>query len=471
MKKSKDLKVSLVGIGPVGLVTGAAFAEHGHDVVVADIDKERVNALNRGEPPFFEPGLDDLVKDLVSQGLLRGLLKPPNDSERLLDYYNSIIDTDVTFICVGTPPNPDGSMNLDYIEKASIDIGTALRDKRDYHVVVSKSTIIPGTTEDVILKQIEEHSLKKRGVDFGACSNPEFLLEGNAVAGALNPDRIVIGELDKRSGDVLMTLYSDFDEKIQRLRVGIRTAEMIKYTSNSLLATKISFANEMANICEKFGIDVYEVMAGVGLDYRINPRFLRAGVGFGGSCFPKDVKAIAFAARSKGLKVPLLDSVLLINDYQPLRAVELAESAAGDLKNKDVCILGLAFKPDTDDVRETRALPILTKLIDKGCRVTGYDPEPEAMANFKKQYFHDDFSPMNFAGTIEEAIENMDIVIIQNEWDDFKTIEPKTFKTLMKRNPIVVDGRRIYDPELFLKEGIIYKGIGWKGNFKGRKEE
>ena len=546
------LKVSIVGIGPVGLVTGAVFAKHGHDVVVADIDKERVDALNRGEPPFYEPGLDALVKDLVSKGLLRGLFKPPNDSENLPAYYKSIIDTDVTFICVGTPPNPDGSMSLEFIKKASIDIGTALRDKKDYHVVVSKSTIVPGTTEDVILKLIEEHSSKKRGVDFGVCSNPEFLLEGNALAGALNPDRIVIGELDKRSGDVLMALYSDFDdkylfswdnvpghdsgrllrflkddldigwaenaeirksdggkticifkdknsaevmieekkekatlktsnglshdlkvkkenstlniydEKIRRLRVDIRTAEMIKYASNSLLATKISFANEMANICEKFGIDVYEVMDGVGLDYRINPRFLRAGVGFGGSCFPKDVKAIASAARAKGLKTPLLDSVLMINEDQPIHAVELAESAAGDLKDKDVCILGLSFKPDTDDVRETRALPILMKLIEKRCRVTGYDPEPKAMANFRKEYFHKDFSPMNFASSIEEAIKDKDIVIIQNEWADFKKLEPTIFKTLMKKNPILVDGRRIYDPKIFLKEGIIYKGIGWK---------
>ncbi|MFQ6056935.1 MAG: UDP-glucose dehydrogenase family protein [Methanosarcinales archaeon] len=456
------LKVSIIGMGPVGLVTGAVFAKHGHEVVVADIDREKVNTLNKGEAPFYEPGLDNLVKDLVSKKLLRGLLRPPNDTENLRAYYKSIIDTDITFICVGTPSNPDGSMNLDYIEKSSIDIGTALKNKKDYHVVVSKSTVVPGTTENVILKLIEEYSSKRRGVDFGACSNPEFLLEGNALAGALNPDRIVIGELDKRSGDVLMALYSDFDEKIPRLRVDIRTAEMIKYASNSLLATKISFANEMANICEKFGIDVYEVMEGVGLDFRINPRFLRAGVGFGGSCFPKDVKAIANAARSKELNTPLLDSVLKINEYQPIHAVELAEIAAGDLKNKEVCILGLSFKPDTDDVRETRALPILMKLIEKGCRVTGYDPNTKAMDDFRK-LFHE--SPMNFASSLEEAIKNKDIVIIQNEWEDFKKLEPKFFKTLMRENPIVIDGRRIYDPELFLNEGIKYKGIGWKRNF------
>jgi UDPglucose 6-dehydrogenase len=471
MRIPEDLKVSIIGIGPVGLVTGAVFAKQGHDVVVADVDKERVTALNSGEPPFYEPGLDELVKDLVSRGLLRGMLKPPDDSENVPDYYNAIADTDVTFICVGTPPNPDGSMNLDYIKKASTDLGTALRDKSDYHVVVSKSTIIPGTTEAVILKRIEDYSLKRRGVDFGACSNPEFLLEGNALAGALTPDRIVIGELDKRSGDVLMALYRDLNDTIPRLRVDIRTAEMIKYASNSLLATKIAFANEMATICETFGIDVYEVMAGVGLDYRINPEFLRAGVGFGGSCFPKDVKAIATAASSKGLKVPLLDSVLWINDFQPRHAVELAERAAGDLKDKEVCILGLAFKPDTDDVRETRALPILRALIEKGCRVTGYDPKPEAMTNFKKHFLHDDFSTMNFARSIEEAIENKDIVIIQNEWAEFKKIEPRTFKRLMKEHPIVIDGRRIYEPELFLEAGITYRGIGWKGNVKGGKDE
>ncbi|RZN14654.1 MAG: UDP-glucose/GDP-mannose dehydrogenase family protein [Methanosarcinales archaeon] len=458
------LKVSIIGIGPVGLVTGVAFAEHGHEVIVADIDKERVNALNNGKPPFYEPGLDSLVNDLVSGGLLRGLFKPSNDSENLPLYYKSIRNTDITFICVGTPPNPDGSMNLEYIKKASMDIGAALNDKKKYHLVVSKSTIVPGTTGDIILKLIEEHSSKKRGVNFGGCSNPEFLLQGSALAGALNPDRIVIGELDKKSGDVLMELYRDFDEKIPRLKVGIKTAEMIKYASNSLLATKISFANEMANICEKFGVDVYEVMEGVGLDYRINPGFLRAGVGFGGSCFPKDVKAIASASRSKGLKVPLLDSVLLINEEQPLRAVELAESAAGDLKDKDVCILGLSFKPDTDDVRETRALPILMKLLEKGCRVTGYDPEPKAVNNFRR-LFHQDFSPINFARSIEEAIKDKDIVIIQNEWEDFKKLEPGIFKTLMNKNPVIIDGRRIYDPEIFLKEGITYRSIGWKRNF------
>jgi UDPglucose 6-dehydrogenase len=284
----KELKISLMGLGYVGLVTGMAFATHDFKTIVTDTFQERVDMLKSGKAPFYEVGLDDLIKEAVEKEMLSGST----------DNIKTVHETDVTFICVGTPSGSDGSIDLSYIESVSKDIGTALKDKDKYHVVVAKSTIVPTTTEKVILPILEKHSGKKVGEDFGLCMNPEFLREGAAVKDSLNPDRIVIGQHDKRSGDMLIKVYEDFN--CQKLRVSIRTAEMIKYVANSFLATKITFSNEMANLCEYYGIDVYDVMNGVGLDFRISPQFLRAGAGFGGSCFPKDVSALAHVAKKAG---------------------------------------------------------------------------------------------------------------------------------------------------------------------------
>ncbi|UCH88334.1 MAG: UDP-glucose/GDP-mannose dehydrogenase family protein [Thermoplasmata archaeon] len=441
----KELKISLMGMGYVGLITGMAFAKHDFKVVVTDAISSKVEKLASGIPPFYEKNFEENLKDVIERGLLTGST----------DNAAAVHDTDVTFICVGTPSRPDGSIDLSYIEAVAKDIGTALKDKKKYHVVVTKSTIVPMTTEKVILPILEEHSGKKVGEDFGLCMNPEFLREGAAVHDALKPDRIVIGQWDKKSGDALIKIYDDFN--CPKLRVSIRTAEMIKYTANSFLATKITFANEMANLCERYNIDVYDVMKGVGLDFRISEQFLRAGAGFGGSCFPKDVHALVSSAKSVGVQTQLLDAVLAVNETQPLRLVELAKQAAGGvLKGKEVALLGLAFKPDTDDIRETRAVPILNALVEQGAKVRGYDPE--AMENFKAAVD----KPMVYAKSAKEALEGADICIIQTEWNEIKELTAEDFKSLMK-TPVVVDGRRTFDdPQGIIDAGVKYLGIGWK---------
>jgi UDPglucose 6-dehydrogenase len=441
----KDLSITMVGMGYVGLITGMAFAKHGFKTVVTDTIQDRVDKLAAGESPFYEKDFDANLKDVIENEYLSGST----------DNIASVKESDVTFICVGTPSGEDGSIDLSYVEAAAKDIATALKDMDKYHVIVAKSTIVPTTTEKVILPILEKYSGKKVGEDFGLCMNPEFLREGAAVHDALKPDRIVIGQWDKRAGDVLIKVYEDFT--CPKLRVPIRTAEMIKYTANSFLATKITFANEMANLCEHYNIDVYDVMKGVGLDFRISEQFLRAGAGFGGSCFPKDVKAIVATAKSAGVPTNLLDAVLAVNITQPLRLVELAEAAVGGkLAGKKVALLGLAFKPDTDDIRETRAVPILEALVKKKAKVFGFDPQ--AMDNFKNEVD----LPMEYADSARSAFEGADVCIIQTEWKDFQKLTADDFKTLMK-TAVVVDGRRTFDdPQALIDAGVKYLGIGWK---------
>lgn len=437
------MNIVVLGMGYVGLTAGMALAKHGLKTICTTTTSLKAENLNKGIPPFYEPGLELLVKEMVGEGLLRGST----------DNVDVVRRSDVTFICVGTPPRPDGFADLSAIEAVSRDIGMALRDKEGYHVVVAKSTIPPGTTEDIILPTVEKYSGKKVGVDFGLCMNPEFLRQGDAVHDSLNPDRIVIGEYDSRSGDVLEAIYKKYD--CPKMRCDIKAAELIKYAANSLLATKISFANEFSRICEEFNIDVYEVMRGVGLDFRINPRFLDAGCGFGGSCFPKDVNAIVALARSIDVDTPLLDAVLMNNEMQPAHFAEIIEGVVGDLKGKVVAFLGLSFKPNTGDVRETRALPIIERLYEKGARVKAYDPK--AIENFKRLTE----LPIEYYERWEDALRGSDFVVIQSDWDEIKEITPEHYQKLMKK-PIIIDGRRTYEPSMMIEKGVEYYGIGWK---------
>ncbi|MDI6707984.1 MAG: UDP-glucose/GDP-mannose dehydrogenase family protein [Candidatus Thermoplasmatota archaeon] len=438
------MKISILGTGYAGLVTGATFAKKGFSVICADKDRHKIEVLIKGLIPFYEPGLKELIGKVRMNGLL--------------EYSTNVIEvvkaSDISFICVGTPSLKTGAINLKYVKECAKEIGFALKRKGGYHVVVVKSSVIPLTTENVILPLLEKYSGKKAGKDFGLCMNPEFLKEGSAVEDALQPDRIVIGEYDEKSGNTLMRLYKNF--RCPKLRTNLRTAEMIKYASNAFLATKITFANEFANICEKFNVDVYEVMKGVGLDKRISPYFLNAGAGFGGSCFPKDLKAIFSAARAKNYDPKLLSSVLDINEAQPLRVTELAERALGNLKNKKILLLGLAFKPETDDVRETRALPIAKELLRKGAKIVAYDPM--AMENFKKLIRNKNIV---YAKSARAALRNVDACIIQTAWDEFKSLSANDFKAM--RKPVIIDGRRTFDsPEKLIKKGITYLGIGWR---------
>lgn len=438
--------IAIIGMGYVGLTCGLACAKHGYRSICTTTTSIKAENLNKGIPPFFEPEIEELVKEMVSKGFLSGST----------DNVKAVRNSDVSFICVGTPSLPDGSADLSAIEASARDIGLALREKDDYHVVVAKSTIPPGTTEELILPNVAKYSGRKVGVDFGLCMNPEFLRQGSAVHDTLNPDRIVIGEYDKKSGEVLKHVYKDYE--CPKIRCDIKAAELIKYASNSLLATKISFANEFSRICEKFGIDVYGVMKGVGLDFRINPRFLNAGVGFGGSCFPKDVNAIVSLAKRIGVETPLLDSVLYTNEIQPKHFVELIESVVGPLDGKTIAFLGLSFKPDTDDIRETRALPIIEKIYAKGGKVKAYDPK--AISNFKRLTE----LPIEYYDTWNEVLRDSDFAVIQSDWREIREITPEDYKRLLKI-PMVFDGRRTYEPETMISEGIRYYSIGWKNKY------
>jgi UDPglucose 6-dehydrogenase len=354
---------------------------------------------------------------------------------------------------VGTPSLPDGSIDLGHIKSSSEDIGLALKEMDKYHVVVAKSTITPSTTDSLILPILQEKSQKKVGEDFGLCMNPEFLREGAALHDSLHPDRIVVGGYDQKSIDFVMQVYKGFD--CPKFETDLRTAEMIKYGANCLLATKITYANEMANISEFFGVDVYEVMKGVGMDFRINPSFLNAGVGYGGSCFPKDVNAITAFAKERGYNPRIFSAILDVNKTQPLRIIEIANNKLGGVSKKRVALLGLSFKPDTDDVRYTRALPIAESLIEGGAEVIAYDPK--ATENFKKLTQ----IPITYVSTAEDALKDADICVIQSDWEEFRNLSPSDFKGLMK-TPVILDGRRTYDPNKFIEEGITYYGIGWK---------
>jgi len=431
------MKISVIGTGYVGLVSGVGFAEHGHEVICVDIDEDIVDSINDAIPPIYEEGLEELLEKVV-------------DSDKLsatTDLKSAVEKTDITFICVGTPSEEDGSIDTSAIESAAMDISEALNKKDNYHVVVVKSTVTPGTTDRTV-KPILESDGKKVGDDFGLGMNPEFLREGVALNDFLDPDRIVIGGWDERSRKTIEQVYGSFEAP--KLVTDIRTAEMIKYTSNALLATKISFANEMSRICEEVGIDVYDVMDGVGLDHRIKRDFLNAGPGFGGSCFPKDVKAIKNLAKEMGIETKLLEAVLSINDEQPIHTVELLEKELGDLKRKNITVLGLTFKGGTDDIRETRALPIVESLLEKEANVTGYDPK--GMDNFAEL-----IDGISYADSIEEALADAEACIIQNDWEEFSELEGKDFEVM--KDKIVLDGRRMLDEEK-LDEDITYLSVG-----------
>jgi len=426
------MKISIIGAGYVGLVTGTCFSELGHEVVVVDINEEKVKAINSKKCPIYEPGLEEMLVRNVDSKRLRATT----------DIKDVVMNTDVTYIAVGTPMKEDRSIDLRYIEKASEDIGNVLKEKAGYHLVVVKSTVVPGTTENIVGATISKISGKKLGTEFGIAMNPEFLREGSAVEDFMKPDRIVIGANDEKARSILEEIYKKIDAP--KLYVNIKTAEMIKYASNTFLATKISFINEIGNICKLLGINVFDVVKGMTLDHRISPYFLRAGIGFGGSCFPKDTNAIIALAKKLGYVPRLLDAVVEINETQPLRAVELLKKHIS-LKGKNIGVLGLAFKPNTDDVRETRAYPIIRALNEEGAVVYAYDPK--AMDAFKKAY--PDVKVI-FCKSAEEVLKNAEAIIIATEWDEFEK--------LSYRNKIVVDGRYVKAAKETAK---IYEGVCW----------
>ncbi len=428
------MRISIIGTGYVGTVTGACFASLGNDVICVDVDAKRVESMNRGVPPIYEEGLEELLKAHALKNL-----------RATLDYDDAIAHTDISFICVPTPTDESGKIDLRFVREASRSIGQRLKNKSSYHVVVVKSTVVPQTTQSVVTPILEEASGKKAGVDFGVGMNPEFLREGKAVHDFMHPDRIVIGGDDPKAQAIIKSLYKGY--KCPILEVDTKTAEMIKYVSNAFLATKISFSNEVGNICKRLGIDTYKVMEGVGLDARISPFFLNSGLGFGGSCFPKDVKALIGKAADVDYEPQLLKTVLLVNDHQPQMLLRLLKIHVPDLKGKRIAVLGLAFKNDTDDIRESRAIPVIGSLLAEGAEVVAYDPM--ASEHMKKVYPN-----IGYVKTADEALAGADACIVATEWAEFKKLD--SFGNM--RNPIVIDGRKMIDPK---GKNIIYEGICW----------
>ena len=430
------MNISIVGTGYVGLVSGAGFAEKGHIVTCVDVDEDKVKLISSKLAPIYEEGLDDILSVVVGKNL-----------HASTDLRKAVLGSDVTFICVGTPSGDDGRVDLKYIREVATQLGVILKDKSDYHVVVVKSTVVPGSTEDVVLPLLEEHSGKKVGEAFGVAMNPEFLREGVAIQDFINPDRVVIGSIDQRSGDLVEKIYYEFTAPV--LRTDIKTAEMIKYTANSLLATKISFINEVGNLCKEMGIDAYDVAKGVGMDHRISPSFLNAGPGFGGSCFPKDVAALVYKAHESGIDPILLESVLKVNANQPPRVVELIKERYHPLKDRSIAVLGLAFKAGTDDMRESPAIHIVRALVEEGGKIKAFDPQ--ALQN-AQEFFGQTIA---YSSSVKEALENATLALILTEWKEFKNVD---YSGMKEKN--VFDTRKIVNTDL-LSDDVEYDGLCW----------
>jgi UDPglucose 6-dehydrogenase len=444
----KKPRISVIGVGYVGLCTAVGLASKGYSVLACDVDEQKISKINQGIPPFHEPGLQEKLSESIKKGNLKGVV---GQTDQVIE------ETDLTFVAVGTPSKPDGSIDLKYIESAACNIGKALKQKDSYHVTIIKSTVVPGTTQNIVKPLLEKESKKTCGVDFGLCMNPEFLRQGSAFQDTLNADRVVIGAYDKQSGDTLEDLYKDFYSAHTPpiIRTTLSTAELIKYASNAMLATKISFINTIANICEQIpGADVKVVATAMGLDKRIGPLFLDAGLGYGGSCFPKDVKALIACSKKLGYDPELLDSVEQVNKTQPLKAVKFCKEQLGKLEGKNIAILGLAFKPDTDDMREARVIPIINQLLKEGANVTAYDPVAMPIA---KTIFDNKIS---YATSALKCLKNADSCIIVTEWEEFKKLTPEDFTKNMKQ-PILIDGRRMFNPETFkTKMQFVALGLG-----------
>jgi len=437
--------ISVFGLGYVGLSTAVCFASRGFRVLGVDTHKERVRSVGAGRPTIYEPGLGKLLAKSIYRGLL----------SCTADYRRAVTEALATFIAVGTPNKADGTIDLGSIREASRQIGEVLRGKEQWHLVVIRSTVTPGATSQVVKPIIEDASGKECGTDWGLCMNPEFLREGSAIQDTLRPDRIVIGEHDKRSGDHLENLYKQFHrgDRPPILRMSLTNAEIVKYASNAFLAMKVSYINMIADLCERIpGADVSEVANGIGLDKRIGPLFLKAGLGYGGSCFPKDLKALQGFAQNVGAHLPMVNAIIKVNELQPSKAVELMKRFVDSLKGKRIAILGLSFKPDTDDVREAVSIKVIKALLDDGAEVVAYDPV--ATRNARRILG----GRVAYAQSALECMAGADACIVVTEWEEFKRLRPEDFLKTMK-TPVVIDGRRIFDPKNF-QDKVRFAAVG-----------
>ena len=426
--------VAVIGTGYVGLTTAVCLADLGHQVVGVDIDEAKVATLKRGEPTIYEPGLAELMTRTLATGRLAFTG----------DYSRAIPDADFVFIAVGTPPGRRGEADLVYVKQAAKGIAHAMKKTV---TIVNKSTVPIGTGN--IVARIVGENLGEE-IPFYVVSNPEFLREGSAIYDFMHPDRLVFGSHHESAARAVAGLYGTLDTRV--LITDLHTAEMIKYASNAFLATRISFINEIARICERVDADVKVVSEGMGMDRRIGPLFLDAGIGYGGSCFPKDVKALARMAETMGYHPELLDAVMEINLDQRTLVVEKLREVLGALRGQVIGLLGLSYKPNTDDVREAPSIDVIENLLQKGAEVRAYDPKamPVLQAQMNSiQYCRDPYSVATGA----------DALLVVTEWDEFKQLDLDRIKQLMRR-PVIVDGRNIFDPRTMRERGFVYRGVG-----------
>ncbi len=428
------MKLSVAGTGYVGLVAGVCFAEKGHTVTCVDVDEEKIAQMRQGISPIYEEGLEELLKKNIAAGRLFFTS----------DYQSAYSDVDAIFIGVGTPEKPDGSANLRYIAAVCRQIAQSVT--RDCLVVV-KSTVPVGTNDKV--EQFIKDNLE-RDVTIRVASNPEFLAQGNAVYDTMHATRIIIGTEDDAARKILLDIYAPFDLPI--VSVSRRSAEMIKYACNNFLALKISYMNDIANLCELVGANIDDVAEGMRYDPRIGAKFLKAGVGYGGSCFPKDTKALTYLARQHGAQLKTVDAAVEINERQKTRLFEKAKQRLMTFENVRVAVLGLAFKPGTDDLREAPSLENVRLLLEHGADVICYDPI--AAENFHKRYPN-----IPLASSVEEALQGSFCCFVFTEWEEFVRLTPEQFRKRM-RVPLVYDGRNIFDPELMKRGGVEYYSIG-----------
>ncbi len=431
------MRICMIGTGYVGLVTGTCFAELGNDVICVDIVKEKIDKLNRGELPIYEPGLDDMVAKNAGEGRLKFTTDLKEGVEQSL----------VIFIAVGTPQAEDGSADMRYVEAVTKDIA---RYMNGYKVVVNKSTVPVGAGR-WIKKLIQENQATP--VDFSVASNPEFLREGSAIEDFMRPNRVVIGTEDERAAEIMYDLYKPlYLIETPIVMTDLASAELTKYAANAFLATKISFINEIAAICERVGADVHDVAKGMGLDQRIGSKFLHPGPGYGGSCFPKDTRALLNIAKKNDYRFKIVEAAVEVNDQQRIRMLEKIKNVVGNLHGKTIAVLGLAFKPNTDDMREAPAVDIINGLQKEGARIKAYDPV--AMHEAQKV-----LENVEFADDTYSAIGGADALVFMTEWNQFRSLDLDKIKRLLK-TPLVVDLRNIYDPARMRESGFQYVAVG-----------
>jgi UDPglucose 6-dehydrogenase len=422
------VKILIIGTGYVGTTTGLIFCEMGHKVTGLDLDEQKIQALRAGNLYFYEPGLEELLTKHIQT----------NQLTFTKDTETAIKENDLIFICVGTPQGPDGSADLTFVKNVAKSIGQHINQ---YKVIVTKSTVPVGTAK-LVTNVIQENQTSP--IPFDVVSNPEFLREGSALKDALHPDRIVIGTTSETARTIMRELYKDFHCPI--VETHPKASEMIKYAANSFLALKISYINELARVCDKLSINVNDISNGIGLDHRINPHFLKAGMGYGGSCFPKDVNSLIQTAKELGNPLSILEAVVKVNAEQPVYFIEkIKQSLGSDLKNKTIAVLGLSFKANTDDTRESPSLILIDKLLEEQATIKTHDPIVKMGV------------PHQFP-TIEETVAGADALVICTDWDDYKNLNWQSLKTLMKQ-PYIFDGRNMLDKEKVEKLGFYYFGM------------